>query len=52
MKEYSDDVEVRAAHAIYMKGDTVKIPFIWKNHPLFADEPQVSYLRSSYNLYH
>lgn len=41
MEEFSDDVDARAAHAIWMKGDDDTIPFTWKDHPLSAEEPQV-----------
>ncbi|KAF8808782.1 hypothetical protein BYT27DRAFT_7255244 [Phlegmacium glaucopus] len=40
MKEYLDDVDVRATHATFMKGDTIQIPFAWKEHPLSAEELQ------------
>ncbi|KAF8958629.1 hypothetical protein BDZ97DRAFT_1612271, partial [Flammula alnicola] len=41
MQEYSDDIDACAAHATFMKGDAVKVPFAWKKHPLSAEEPQV-----------
>jgi len=42
MKDYSNDADARAVHATFMKGDTVKIPFAWKDHPLSTEDPQVS----------
>jgi hypothetical protein len=47
MKDYSNDVDARAVHATFMEGDTVKITFAWKDHPLFAEDPQVSHSYSS-----
>ena len=42
MKDYSDDVNVHTVHATFMKGDTIKIPFAWKDHPVSIEDPQVS----------
>jgi hypothetical protein len=44
MEEFSDDVDARAAHAIWMKGDSDRIPFSWQNHPMSAEDPQASRL--------
>jgi hypothetical protein len=57
MKDYSNDVDARAVHATFMKGDTVRIPFAWKDHPLSTEDPQVSHshpcsFRSSDNIAH
>ncbi|KIK00494.1 hypothetical protein K443DRAFT_100266, partial [Laccaria amethystina LaAM-08-1] len=41
MENFSEDVDARAAHATWMKGDTDRIPFTWKDHPMSAEEPQV-----------
>ncbi|KAF8803205.1 hypothetical protein BYT27DRAFT_7226078 [Phlegmacium glaucopus] len=39
MKGYLDD-DAHATHTTFMKGDTIQIPFAWKEHPLSAEEPQ------------
>ena len=49
MKDYLNDVDARAVHATFMKGDTVQTPFAWKDHPLSIEDPQVSHLHPTHS---